>query len=267
MTLLAVAVEGRGLVDPASPVFGADDEALLRGSAAFESLPVYGRRPFLLERHLERLSRSVDGLGLGYDAGAAAELSALVARTVTVDHAQRVYVTSSSVVVAAADLPPDLAALRLRGLSVRTVAVGAPSDLLVGVKATSYAHAFAARREAVERGYDDAVFIGDGFVLDAATANVWWHDGDALYTPAIGPGVLPGVTRGVVLELAEEHGLRVEEGSFPRVALAAAREAFTTSSIREVMPVVSLDGAAIGDGRPGRLALRLQEALRLRSRP
>jgi branched-subunit amino acid aminotransferase/4-amino-4-deoxychorismate lyase len=267
MTLLAVAVQGRGLVDPASPVFAADDEALLRGSAAFESLPVYGGRPFLLDRHLERLSRSVEGLGLAYDAAAAAELSALVARSATVDHAQRIYVTSANVVVTAADLPADLATLRLRGLSVQTVAVGAPSLLLVGVKATSYAQAFAARRMAVERGYDDAVFLGDGVVLDAATANVWWHDGEVLYTPAAGPGVLQGVTRGVVLELADELGLRVEQGSFPRIALAAAREAFMTSAIREVMPVVSLDGDTIGDGRPSPLALRLQEALRLRSRP
>ena len=75
------------------------------------------------------------------------------------------------------------------------------------------------------------------------------------------------MTRAVVRELAESAGVVVREGRFPFSKLAAAEEVFTTSSIREVMPVVSLDGTPIGDGRPGPLAPRLQEALRLRSRP
>jgi branched-subunit amino acid aminotransferase/4-amino-4-deoxychorismate lyase len=74
--------------------------------------------------------------------------------------------------------------------------------------------------------------------------------------------VLAGVTRGLVLELED-----VDEGPYAVEALLAADEAFTTSSIREVMPVVSLDGKPIGDGRPGPAAARLQAALRLRSTP
>jgi len=64
MTLLAVAVQGRGLVDPAAPVFSADDESLLRGSVAFETMPTYGGVPFLLDRHLERLHNSIAALAL-----------------------------------------------------------------------------------------------------------------------------------------------------------------------------------------------------------
>ena len=72
--------------------------------------------------------------------------------------------------------------------------------------------------------------------------------------------MLPGVTRALALELAPAR-----TGRLPLAELARADEAFTTSSIREVMPVVELDGAAIGDGRPGPAAARLQALLRLRS--
>lgn len=264
MTLLAAAVAGRGLVDPAGPVFVADDEALLRGSAAFETLPVYGGRPFLLDAHLARLARSAAGLGLPFDEPAAAELAALVSSAAGSDHVLRIFRTSASLVATAAAVPPDLEERRRQGLALRSVEVGEPSPLLAGLKVTSYAASLAALRAA---GADDVIFVAGGRLLDATTANVWWHDGTTLATPEIGPGVLPGVTRGVIVELAQELGIGVRSGAFPLAALAAAREAFTTSSVREVMPVVSLDAAPLGDGRPGPLAARLQDLLRLRSRP
>ncbi|MFL5925547.1 MAG: aminotransferase class IV [Gaiellaceae bacterium] len=268
MTLLAVAVGGRGLVDPAEPVFRADDEALLRGSAAFETLPVYGGRPFELERHLGRLTSSLPTLGLPpLQDGAAASLVALLAEHVGGDFVLRLYRTEASVVATAAPIPGGLEELRARGLGVHVVDTGLPSALVAGAKATSYALALAAVREAERNGCDDALFVADGIVLEAPTANIWWRTGDTLSTAAAGAGVLPGVTRAVVRELAGAAGFAVREGRFPLSELAAADEAFTTSSIREVMPVVSLDGVAVGDGAPGPVARRLQEALRLRSRP
>jgi D-alanine transaminase len=74
------------------------------------------------------------------------------------------------------------------------------------------------------------------------------------------------VTRAVTWELAREAGLEVREDRFPLTELEDADEVFTTSSVREVMPVVSLDDVTVGDGRPGPVATRLQEALRVRSR-
>jgi branched-subunit amino acid aminotransferase/4-amino-4-deoxychorismate lyase len=265
MTLLAVAVAGRGLVDPAGPVFSADDEAVVRGSAAFETLPVYGGRAFLLDEHLARLAGSAERLGLSLDLAEARSLAGLV--TGAGDCVLRVFVTSETLVATAAELHPDLDERRSRGLAVRTVEVGEPSPLLAGVKATSYALAMVALREAEAVGADDVIFVGGGRVLDATTANVWWRTGDTLSTPELGAGVLPGVTRSVICELAEELGLAVRPGIYPLTALAGAQEAFTTSSIREVMPIVSLDGAPVGDGAPGPVAARLQDALRLRSRP
>jgi branched-subunit amino acid aminotransferase/4-amino-4-deoxychorismate lyase len=250
--LLAVAVAGRGLVDPDAPVFGADDEALLRGSAAFETLRVDGGRPFLLERHLERLRHSARALALPPPDGAE-ELVALVLGAAPAEHVLRIYRTERALVATAAPLPDDLDELRARGLTLQTVEAGA-STLLHGVKSTSYAEAFAARRAVAA---DDALFLAAGVVRETATANIWWRRGETLYTPAEG---LPGVTRG---HLLERHP--AVEGTFRLDDLTGADEAFTTSSVREVMPVVAVDGMTVGDGRPGPAAARLQALLRLPS--
>jgi branched-subunit amino acid aminotransferase/4-amino-4-deoxychorismate lyase len=255
VTLLAVAVDGRGLVDPRSPVFAADDEALLRGGAAFETLRVYAGRPFLIDPHLERLSASASALALPPPDGARG-LVELVVAAAPPDHVLRLYRTEQLMVATAATLPGDLDELRSRGLTLAGVDTGAPS-LLAGIKSTSYAEAFAARRLVAP---DDALLVSAGIVRECATANIWWRRGDLLYTPAAGPGVLPGVTRSFVLD----HE-RAVEGAFLLDELATADEAFTTSSIREVMPVVELDARPIGDGRPGPVAARLQALLRLHS--
>jgi branched-subunit amino acid aminotransferase/4-amino-4-deoxychorismate lyase len=257
VSLLAVAVAGRGLVDPAGPVFRADDEALLRGAAAFETLRVYGGAPFLLDRHLARLRHSSAELALPRPAGAE-ELVATLLDAAPPDHVLRLYRTQHDLVATAASLPAGLEELRARGLALHAVDVGGPT-MLEGVKSTSYASAFAARREAEAAGADDALLVAGGVVLDTATANVWWVRGGRLYTPATRPGVLPGVTRSLVLEIEA-----AEEGAFALDELLAADEAFTTSSIREVMPVASIDARSF---RPGPVAARLQAALRLRSVP
>jgi branched-subunit amino acid aminotransferase/4-amino-4-deoxychorismate lyase len=257
---LVVAVAGRGLVDPREAVYGAGDEALLRGGAAFETIRVYGGRPFLLDEHLARLRHSAAALALEPPDGAR-ELAELAASAAPPDHVLRLYRTSDALVATASALPGDLEEIRGRGIAVRTFEVGAPAPLLGGAKTTSYGLSFAARREAERLGADDALLLGEGLVLEAATANVWWRRDATLYTPAIGAGVLPGVTRAFLCGLEP-----VVDGAFPLDALTSADEAFTTSSVREVMPVVEVDGAPVGDGRPGPAAARLQAAIRLRSR-
>jgi branched-subunit amino acid aminotransferase/4-amino-4-deoxychorismate lyase len=265
VTLLAAAVAGRGLVDPGEPVFASDDEALLRGSAAFETLPVYSGRPFQLGPHVARLRFSAGRLGLPPVDGVE-ELAHLVASAVP-DCVLRLYRTERTLLATGAALPGDLEEMRQRGLAVRTVEVGNPLATLAGVKSTSYAFSFTARREVAALGADDVVFTGAGRVLEAATANVWWRRDDVLFTPATGPGVLPGVTREAVRGLAEGARYEVREGAFPLADLAGADEAFETSSIREVVAIISVDGEQVGDGCPGPAALRLQEALRVLSRP
>ncbi|MDQ4081435.1 MAG: aminotransferase class IV [Actinomycetota bacterium] len=282
MALLAVAVGGRGVVDPNEPVLHADDEVLLRGRAAFETTRVYGGRPFKLAEHLARLAGSAARIGL--PAVDVAECEALaraaLAEAGVADAALRIYWTAgregegrATVLALVSALPPALEEIRERGIRLASLPLGFEADLratapwlLGGVKSTSYAVNMAAEAEARRRGADDAVFLArDNLVLEGPVTNVWWRREGTLYTPALELGILAGVTRATLVEEAGALGYEVREGGFPLAHLAAAEEAFTSSSVREVMPVVELDGAPVGDGRPGSAARALQAALRARA--
>lgn len=256
MSLVAVAVQGVGLVDPELPVFRADDEAVLRGAVAFETMRSYAGRPFLIDRHLARFRGSLAALALP-PADGVEDVLELAIGAAPPDHVLRLYRSTFALVATAAPLPDNLEELRARGLALRTVDAGSPASLISQAKATSYAGPFAATRAAQAEGADDAILVSQGRVLDAPTANVWARFGDDLRTPPLGAGVLPGVTRSLLLELGDAH-----EGEIAVEELYAADELFITSSIREVMPVTSVDGRALAKGP---LAARLQAELRLRS--
>jgi 4-amino-4-deoxychorismate lyase len=270
MSLLALAVTGRGLVDPDLPVLHADDDALLRGRAAFETLRVYGGRPFRLEAHLDRLEASSARIGLApLPRAELTELAdAALAAAGEPDVVLRFLWTAGRDPEAPVGLtlvspiPGWIEHARTTGIRLVSL-LGARAEapwLLGGVKSTSYAVNMAAEAEAKRRGADDAVFVDhDGVVLEGPVSNVWWRRGTTLVTPALELGILAGITRAVLLDLAPQLGYEVEEGTFTLSDLGAADEAFTSSSVREVLPVSEVDGAQIpvGDAAPA-----LQAALR-----
>jgi 4-amino-4-deoxychorismate lyase len=279
VSVLALAVGGRGLVDPDEPVLYADDEAFLRGRAAFETIRVYGGRPFKLEEHLERLAGSAARLDLApVDES---EFTGLVRSAIEAvgaeDAVLRLYLTAGRehggrpvTLALVSEIPPGLEELRARGMKLISARLGLEPGLrafapwlLGGVKSTSYAVNMAAQAEAERRGADDAVFLASGdVVLEGPVTNVWWRYEGVLYTPALELGILAGVTRATLLVAAAELGYEVREGAFPLEHMAAADEAFTSSTVRELMPVVELDGAPLADGVPGPAAEQLQTALR-----
>jgi 4-amino-4-deoxychorismate lyase len=269
VTLLAVAVGGRGVVPVDQPVLLADDEAVLRGRAVFETTRVYGGRPFLLDRHLTRMQESARRVGLAWPGGFDELAAEALAEAGVPDAALRLYLTpgreGSGETVSLAlvsSLPAGLEQRRARGVrlvSLLGVRAEAPW-LLGGVKSTSYAVNMAAEAEARRRGADDAVFVrDDGVVLEGPVTNLWWRVGRTLHTPAVELGILAGITRAAVLRLARGRGYDVREGAFPLADLHAAEEAFSTSSIRELMPVAEIDGHRLGRGPA---ADELQAALR-----
>jgi 4-amino-4-deoxychorismate lyase len=279
VTALALAVAGLGVVPPDTPVLHADDEGLSRGRAAFETLRVYAGHPFRLQQHLDRLVGSAERIGLpAVDTGLLRDLAGKAVDAAGVpDCALRLTWTAGregsqqpNALALVTSLPDDLEARQAAGIRLASLTLGfdpglrtASPWLLAGVKSTSYAVNMAAEAEAHRRGADDAVFTArDGTVLEGPVTNVWWRYGDVLETPGLDLGILAGVTRAVVLELAAGSGYRVVEGAFPLARLAGADEAFTSSSVRELIPVVGLDGGPIGDGRPGPAAARLHAALR-----
>jgi 4-amino-4-deoxychorismate lyase len=279
VTLLAVAVGGRGIVDPDEPVLNADDEALLRGRAAFETTRVYAGSPFKLDEHLARLAGSAARIGLpSVDVEQCEKLarSALDAAGEP-EAVLRLYWTAGregsgrpTALALVSSVPPQLEELRAQGIKLIALPLGLQADLrafapwlLGGVKSTSYAVNMAAEAEAKRRGADDAVFLASGdIVLEGPVTNVWWRLERVLYTPALELGILAGVTRATLIAEAGRLGYEVREGVFPLEHMAAAEEAFTSSSVREVMPAIELDGKPVGDGSPGEAARELQTRLR-----
>ena len=260
MDVCAVAVAGRGVVDPRQPVFAADDDALLRGRSVFETARVYAGRPFLLDRHLARFARSAEHVGLpAPDAPECERLAQLViGASAQQDLALRLYWTGRDLVATAAEIDTALEALRERGL--RLVTVSWSTGALASAKSTSYAENMAAQDGAVAAGADDALLVSsDGTVLEAPTANVFWREGDTLLTPSLDLPILAGVTRGLLLEIAEQETV---EGVFPLGRLLEADEVFLSASVREVMPVAAVDGKtfALGPAAP-----ELQQELRHRA--
>jgi 4-amino-4-deoxychorismate lyase len=266
---LAAALTGHGLVDPSVPLVAADDEGFARGRAAFETLRVYGGRPFRLAEHLDRLAGSATRLDLpAPDPGAFADAATAALGEAGLDDAVlRLYWTPGADGAAAgialvSEIPAWIEPARERGQ--RLVSLPFPRRnaawLLPGTKSVSYATHIAAEGEARRRGADDALFVDlDGTVLEGPVTNVWWREDGILLTPALDLGILAGETRAALLGLAAEAGYAVEEGTYPLDRVLAADEVFTSSSVREVMPVVELDGLAFPRGDA---AARLQAALR-----
>ena len=270
MTVLALAATGRGLVDPAEPVLRGDDDALWRGRAAFETLRVYSGRPFRIEAHLDRLVASAESIGLPpVERRRLQVLAGLVLPSAKGgDASLRLVWTAGPAtgppcgLALLGEIPPWIEPLREQGASaVSLLGVRATVPwLLPGVKSTSYAVNMAAEAEARARGVDEAFFVdADGVVLEGTVTNVWWRKGDVLYTPSLDLGILAGVTRAALVELAPGCGYRVEEGAYPLADLLSADEAFSSSSVREVLPLVEIDGRALGRGPA---ADELQRALR-----
>jgi 4-amino-4-deoxychorismate lyase len=250
----------------------ADDEAILRGRAAFETLRVYGGRPFRLEAHLERMRRSAARLGIEWPGGFEELAGEALAAAGEPDAVLRLYLTAGregsgapAALALVSTLPADLEERRARGIAlISLLGIRAEAPwLLGGVKSTSYAVNMAAEAEARRRGADDAVFVrDDGVVLEGPVTNVWWRRGGTLFTPSLDLGILAGVTRAALIEAAPDAGYEVVEGAFTLDELAAAEEAFTSSSVREVMPATALDGRPIGDAEVGPAARTLEAALR-----
>jgi 4-amino-4-deoxychorismate lyase len=281
MRALAVVATGPGPAE--GPALDPLDLALVRGEAVFEAMRVYGGRPFRLRAHLDRLAASAAALELTLPDGLEELADRAVAAAGGGDAALRLICTKGPegslgdggpggpvAFAICTDLPAAWEAERRRGL--RLVLLTTATDplvraaspwLLPGVKTIDYAVHMAAQRAARARGADDAVLVGlGGELLEAPTANLWWRTGQTLHTPSLELGILAGITRAALRDLTGDLDLKVLEGVYTAEDLAAADEAFLSSSTREVMPVVAVDGVPVGDARPGPTATTLQSALR-----
>jgi branched-chain amino acid aminotransferase len=272
-----------GVITPAAEArVSVLDNGFTFGDAVYETLRTYGGRPFALGRHLARLRGSAARLGFAApadDSALTATLKALLDRAGNQEsfirlivtrgegdisyHFERVKTPTVVMVVKPFEGFPDHHYTEGVALSVVSIRRNHPLALDPAIKSCNLLNNVLAVREAQARGAVEAILLNqEGRVAEGASTNVFIvADGEVL-TPPLSAGILHGITRDVVLEVAREAGITVREVEVTVEDLAAADEVFITSSTREVMPARSVDGRAVGHGKPGPLTRRLLEAYR-----
>lgn len=263
------------------PVF---DRGFLYGDSVYEVVRTYRGVPFALDRHLERLGRSAAKLALDLPDQVWLEdqIGQTMAAADNPDSYIRIIVTRGSgpltldptaattprTVILVQAFEPFPAWMYARGIRVTIPQVRRQARAAgeTTAKTGNYLNSVLALGEAKRRGYDDALLLDThGRVAEATSANVFIARNDALCTPAQEAGPLMGVTRGLILEIARAEGIEVSECELTPDDLIAADELMLTSTLREVLPVVSVDERAIGQGRPGPVAKRLLALFRQRA--
>lgn len=274
---MLVWLNGRWLPDREARV-SVLDRGFLHGDGLYDTWRTYDGVPFAVDAHLRRLAAACRVLRLpppGDAATWARRAAQLLRRNGMRDGTVRLTITRGlagdgpmptpgpvrpTLLLTARALPPDLAAQQARGIAA--VLLPFPRDVgpwWAGVKLIGHASAVVGKMHARARGAVEGLYVTpDGEVTEATTANLFLVERATLVTPPTGGGVLGGVTRALVLRAARRARIAVREEPIRVARLRGAAEAFVTASTIEILPVVRLDGRALGDGRPGPVTRRLQ---------
>jgi D-alanine transaminase len=259
-----------------------EDRGYQFGDGVYEVIRTYGGKLFRAEAHLDRLDRSAAAIGLTsvYSRQRWLRLleeafkrsrfnEAKVYIQITRGAAPREHAFPErgrpTVVVTVRKLVPFPERFWKEGVRVITL-----PDLRWGrcdIKTINLLPNVLAKQQAARSGVFEALFVREGRVIEASSANLFAVVHDTITTPPKGPNLLSGITREVVLDLARREGLAVEERDLPRSELRAASEVFLTGTTIEVLPVVRVDDGPVGEGVPGKVACllrrRFQEVLLL----
>ncbi|HRZ86998.1 MAG TPA: branched-chain-amino-acid transaminase [bacterium] len=255
------------------------DHGLLYGDGVFEGITFYNGKIFRLAQHIRRLYESAQTIMLKIplsfgkmieDVKKTVELSGLkngyIRLIVTRGEGNlglNPFTCQQPQVIIIADkialYPKELYATGLNVITVPTLRT--PSEAMSPrVKSLNYLNNIMAKMEAINAGADEALMLNaNGFVAECAGDNIFTVKDNAVYTPGPSAGILKGVTRDAVIELAEKNGLMVYEIDMSRHDIYNADECFLTGSAAEIVPVIKLDGRTIGSGKPGPVTKTLLE--------
>jgi branched-chain amino acid aminotransferase len=259
------------------------DHGFLYGDGVYETIRSYGPRIFMLIEHVSRLFRSAAEIGLTIPIPAKnwgdilheamvrnevgtdlwdAYLRVTVSRGAGDIGLDPALCPSPTVVVMAKPLVPPAAHLYETGVNVIVASTrrNLPSALPPQIKTTNFLNNIQAKREAIAAGAFDGIMLNwEQHLTECTISNVFFVMDGKLRTPALECGLLDGITRSIVIQLAGELNIHVEEGRYTVDRLYQADECFLTNTSMEIMPVTSVDRRPIGDGKPGPLTLRLRE--------
>lgn len=246
------------------------DRGFLFGDGVYEVIPVYGGKAFRLEEHLRRLEQSLAGIEMS-DPLSSAAWAAIFDRLIVGPEDQQIYLQITRGVAPKRDhaipagiaptvfvMCAPIAPIPLAGIKAITV-----TDIRwdrCNIKAITLLANVLLRQEAVEKGASEAILVREGSVLEGAASNILIVKNGVIITPPKGDTILPGITRDLVLELAKNQGLPTEERHISLGELRDADEIWMTSSTREILAVIELDGEPISGGAPGPLWKTLQPA-------
>lgn len=254
-----------------------DDRGFLLGDGLYEVTPFYDGVPFGLDRHMERLLRGLCFMRIDYDISSLEAMHHELITRNALDDAERSMVYMQITRGAAPrthyfpeePVEPTVYAYAKawsrpadevwdRGFKAATVPDRRWSR--VDIKTICLLPNVIAFQAAKDVGADDAILVRDGVAIEGAHQNFWAVFGGKAVTHPVTGHILPGITRGVVLEEARETGIPVEERPIQIEELAWADECFFTGTTGEVRPVVEVDGRPIGDGEVGEVTRRLSDA-------
>lgn len=258
------------------------DHGLLYGDGVFEGIRVYHGCVFKLDEHIRRLERSARAImldiGMTHDELVEATVETCRANEIR-DGYIRLVVTRgvgdlgldprkcprATVFIIAAGIqlyPEEFYETGLRLITVSTRRNSAES-LDPGIKSLNYLNNILAKIECNLADVPEGIMLTDrGLVSECTGDNIFVVTRGRLVTPPVAAGILDGITRDAVMELARDEGIQVEEKLFPITEVYTAEECFLTGTAAELVPVVDVDGRIIGGGKPGDMTKRLLERFR-----
>lgn len=265
------------LVDEADAKISVFDHGLLYGDGVFEGIRFYNRRVFRLEEHVRRLYDSAQSILLNIpltpEEMVAATCATVRANGLT-DGYIRLVVTrgvgpmglspfkcpKASVIIIADTISLYSDEAYAHGLTMATCATRRPSHDILSpqVKSLNYLNNVMAKVEAIQAGAEEGLMLNDvGLVAECTGDNIFVIRDGALSTPPITAGALPGITRGVVIDIARELGLPLTERDLSRHDIYTCDECFLTGTAAEVIAATKLDQRVLGTGRPGPITQRI----------
>lgn len=262
------------------------DHGFLFGEGIYETLRTYRRRPFLLDRHLARLRHSAALMALPVpfsDQELGDRVQQTMAAHPALDEAYiRILITrgvgdlsynlaatpTPSLVIIVKPFTPHPERTFVEGIPVVVVGIrrNHPDALNPMIKSNNLMNNALAMQEALGRGGQEALMLNQsGQLAECSQSNIFLVRHGVVLTPPLSAGLLPGITREYVLELAAELNVPARETPLGLDDLASADEVFLTGTTREVTPVVTIDGRPVGDGQPGAMTRQLLAAFRQKS--
>ncbi|MGC6442393.1 MAG: branched-chain-amino-acid transaminase [Rubripirellula sp.] len=258
------------------------DHGLLYGDGIFEGMRIYGGKVFRLREHLVRLWESAAAISLSIpldidrltdDVNEAVRLNGLeegyirliVTRGAGALGLDPFRCSDPQIIIIVDKITLYPAELYENGLELVTASTirNHPAALSPRIKSLNYLNNVLAKMEGLKAGCKEALMLNhQGLVAECTGDNVFIVKANRLITPPKEAGILEGITRNAVLELAKEAGIETAEEPLTRHDLFVADECFLTGSAAEVIPVVVLDGRSIGDGTPGPVTKQLNDAFR-----